>query len=60
MSTVAHILKNASEQKISLDFPLIINKLILSVSARNERKTKLCYGHLTKKIKWFTRERAVK
>ena len=32
MSTVAHILKNPSEQEISLDdFPLIINKLILSV-----------------------------
>ena len=32
MSTVAHILKNASEQKTSLDdFRLIINKLILSV-----------------------------
>ena len=51
MSTVAHILNNASEQKTSLDdFRLIINKLILSVvSARNERKTKVCYGHLTKK-----------
>ena len=50
MSTVAHILKNASEQKTSLDdFRLIINKLILSVSARNERKTKVWYGHLTKK-----------
>ena len=32
MSTVAHILKNRSEQELSLDdFPLIINKLILSV-----------------------------